>query len=116
MNPAAEAVRAFVLSFWIAHTPAPYFAEALTQHAWLESRFEPSIEGRSGSCLLQWTGTRLRDLRQFSGSRRCPDLLTQLAWAGIELKTVPEYSCFWRARSYGAALAALRRGFGRGRC
>jgi hypothetical protein len=39
-----------------------------------------------------------------------------LAFADAELRNEPKYSCFWRTTTESAALAALRRGFGRGSC
>ena len=40
----------------------------------------------------------------------------QLAFADSELRNEPAYSCFWDASTKAAAVAALRRGFGRGSC
>jgi len=39
-----------------------------------------------------------------------------LAFADRELRTTPDYACFWRATTAAGALADLRRGFGRGHC
>jgi hypothetical protein len=39
-----------------------------------------------------------------------------LAFTDNELRNEANYSCFWQATTRSGALAALRRGFGRGRC
>ncbi len=92
-------------------------AEALAEHARIESGFRPCAAGRAGlRYTFQWGGLRLRRLYEFAGSRRCPPLDTQLAFADNELRNEPKYSCFWQTTTKSAALAALRRGFGRGTC
>jgi hypothetical protein len=92
-------------------------AEALADHARIESGFRPCAAGAAGlRYTFQWGGTRLQRLHEFAGARRCPPLDTQLAFADDELRNDPKYSCFWRTTTQSAALAALRRGFGRGSC
>jgi len=92
-------------------------AEALAEHAKIESGFRPCASGAAGlRYTFQWGGTRLQRLHEFAGARRCPSLDTQLAFADDELRTEPRFSCFWRTTTESAALAALRRGFGRGSC
>lgn len=95
----------------------PYQAEALVDHARIESRFQPCVVARSGSrYLFQWLGSRLERLWKFADRHGCPPLAAQLAFANEELYHERRYSCFWRARDRRTALAALRRGFGRGHC
>jgi hypothetical protein len=93
-------------------------AEALTEHAGIESGFRPcASNGSNLRYTFQWSGARLRRLDEFAGARgSCPPLEKQLAFANNELRNEPTYSCFWRATTKPAALAALRRGFGGGRC
>jgi len=92
-------------------------AEALAEHAKIESGFRPCASGAGLRYTYQWGGTRLRRLYEFAGAGgKCPPLEKQLAFADSELRNVPEYSCFWQANTKSAALAALRRGFGRGSC
>lgn len=87
---------------------------AVLQHIHLESRFQPCVVSRSGSFLLQWAGSRLAWWRErYQG---CPPWQAQLERMDYELRNVTVYSCFWHAQTESAALAALRRGFGRGRC
>jgi hypothetical protein len=63
------------------------------------------------------SGTRLRRLDEFASTGgKCPPLEKQLALSDNELRTIPEYACFWNAQSKDEALSALRRGFGRCRC
>jgi hypothetical protein len=91
--------------------------EALAEHAQGESGFHPCIAGPGGlRYTFQWGGTRLQRLYEFAGTRNCPPLDTQLAFADKELRNEPNYACFWRSTTKSAAYAALRRGFGRGRC
>ena len=91
--------------------------EALAEHARIESGFRPCAAGAAGlRYTFQWGGTRLQRLHEFAGARRCPPLDAQLAFAHRELRNDPKYSCFWQATTKPAALAALRRGFGRGSC
>jgi hypothetical protein len=91
--------------------------EALAEHAKIESGFRPCAAGAAGlRYTFQWGGRRLQRLYEFAGVHQCPPLDTQLAFADGELRTEPNYSCFWRTSTTSAALAALRRGFGRGSC
>jgi len=102
---------------WFTHAGYKRFqAEALADHARIESGFNPCVSGAGFRYLFQWSGERAQRLAAFAGSRGCPALEKQLAFADNELRTEPAYSCFWRASSEASALAALRRGFGRGHC
>jgi hypothetical protein len=90
---------------------------ALIGHARDESGYRPCAAGPAGlRYLYQWGGTRLRRLYEFAGARGCPRLDTQLAFADSELRHDPKFYCFWEATGAAAALAELRRGFGRGSC
>ena len=92
-------------------------AEALAAHAKIESGFRPCASGAGLRYTYQWGGRRLRQLDEFAGARGgCPPLDKQLAFADNELRNEPAYSCFWQATTKDTALAALRRGFGRGSC
>ena len=94
-----------------------YQAAALVDHARIESGFNPCIAGRGGTrYTYQWSGTRLQQLYAFAGVRTCPPLNQQLAFADGELRSNPNFSCFLTTSTREAAGAALRRGFGRGRC
>lgn len=111
--PVPEAIRAwFILSGY-----QPFQADALVAHAKIESGFERCVVAKSGSrYLFQWLGVRLGRLWEYAGHRGCPSLAVQLAFANEELYHQPAFACFWRARTQATALAALRRGFGRGHC
>jgi hypothetical protein len=90
---------------------------ALIEHAKIESGFRPCASAAGLRYTYQWGGTRLRRLYDFAGvSGNCPPPEKQLAFADDELRTVPEYACFWNAQTKDEALSALRRGFGHGRC
>jgi hypothetical protein len=92
-------------------------AEALADHAMIESGFRPCVAGAADlRYTYQWGGTRLQRLYEFAGTRSCPPLDQQLAFADHELKTDPKFWCFWRTDTRATALAALRRGFGQGSC
>lgn len=113
-----DRVRAEIIRwFWRAGYPKIQ-VEALVDHARNESGFRPcAANGPNLRYTFQWSGARLGRLYQFAGARsRCPPLDKQLAFADYELRSEPNYSCFWRATTRTAALAALRRGFGHGRC
>jgi hypothetical protein len=89
----------------------------MMQHARIESGFRPCVVAGSLRYTYQWSGERLRRLAAFSGSEgHCPALDKQLSFADHELRTEPNFSCFWQATTGSDALAALRRGFGRGSC
>ena len=92
-------------------------AEALADHALYESGFRPCVAGPAHlRYTYQWGGTRLQNLYEFADTRSCPPLDQQLAFADHELRTDPKFACFWYAHTREDALAALRRGFGRGSC
>jgi len=116
MGPAAEAVRAAILAFFLNLGYQPFEANALVGHAWLETRLTPCAVGGAAHFLFQWEGARLRRLARFARTSGCPPLATQLRFADRELRTIAAYSCFWAATTERAALLALRRGFGGGHC
>ena len=112
---AAEAVRAFMLSWLLTHNYSYSHAEAMIQQAKIESGLEPCVRSRTGSWLYGWTGSRRHALAAYAGTRTCPGLETQLAFADHELRSEPAYGPFWRASAENT-LAVLRQCFGRGRC
>lgn len=92
-------------------------AEALADHARVESGFRPCAAGPGGyRYSFQWSGLRLQRLHEFAGGPGCPSLDVQLAFTNNELRGNPNFSCFWQATDRASALRALRRGFGQGRC
>jgi hypothetical protein len=103
---------------WFLKAGYPAFqAAALVDHARIESGLNPCIGGRGGwRYTYQWGGTRLQRLYEFAGTRSCPPLAKQLAFADDELRHNPNFSCFLTTSTREAAATALRRGFGRGRC
>jgi len=110
-------VRDEIIRWFAAAGYRRYQAEALAEQARIESGYRPCATGTEGlRFLYQWGGGRLRRLYRFAGGRGCPPLDTQLAFADRELRTTPDYACFWRATTESGALADLRRGFGRGHC
>lgn len=116
MAAAGEAVRALILSFFLAHGYQPFQAEALSRNAWIETRWQFCQISKSGRWLMQWAGQRRHDLAAYAGTTGCPPLQMQLEFADIELKTIPAFACFWDAVDERSALAALRRGFEHGHC
>ena len=111
------AVRAEIARWFTAAGYRPHQVAALVEHARNESGFHPCIAGAGGlRYTYQWGGRRLQRLRQFAGTLNCPPLGTQLKFADNELRYDAKFSCFWGATSDAGALAALRRGFGRGSC
>jgi hypothetical protein len=112
-----QGVHAEIVRWFSAAGYRGFQAEALAEHAKIESGFRPCASGAAGlRYTFQWGGTRLQRLHEFAGAHRCPTLDKQLAFADAELRNEPKYSCFWRTTTESAALAALRRGFGRGSC
>ena len=91
-------------------------AEALAEHAKIESGFRPCASGAGLRYTYQWGGTRLRQLREFAQTSGCPQLKTQLAFTDKELRHEPKFSCFWGTAAEAAAYTALRRIFGLGSC
>ena len=110
---AVAAVRAFMLSWFLAHNYSPDHAEAMIRQADIESRLEPCVAVQSGHWLYGWVGARRRALAAYAGTNGCPPLVTQLEFADHELRT--DYASFWEAPPH-SAFAVLRRCFGRGRC
>ena len=115
--PGPDVIRAEMISWlWRAGYQPPQIG-AMIDYAHMESGFRPCAINPAGyRYTFQWSGPRLRRLEEFAGTRACPHIRKQLAFADHELRNEPNYSCFWRATSRPAALAALRRGFGYGRC
>src|SRR5438132_2536305 len=103
---------------WLSSTGYRDFqVAALVQLADIESGFRPCVVGPGGyHYLYQWTGTRLRQLREFAQTSGCPHIRTQLAFTDKELRSDPNFSCFWGAATTPSAYIALRRIFGRGSC
>jgi len=103
---------------WFLKAGYPAFqAAALVDHARIESGLNPCIAGPAGlRYTYQWGGLRLQRLYQFAGTRSCPPLTKQLAFADGELRGNPNFSCFLNTTTRDAAVSALRRGFGQGRC
>jgi hypothetical protein len=112
---AAEAVRAFMLSWFLAHNYSPLHAAAMIEQANMESGLKPCVRARTGSWLYGWTGSRRHALAAYAGTSTCPGLETQLAFADHELRSEPAYAPFWRASAQNS-FAVLRQCFGRGRC
>jgi hypothetical protein len=113
----AGGVEAEIIRWFSAAGYRPYQAAALAERARIESGYRVCAAGARGlRFLYQWSGARLRNLYQFAGERGCPPLDTQLAFTDHELRTVPDYACFWLATTEAGALAELRRGFARGHC
>jgi len=95
----------------------PFQALALMDHARIESGFNPCIAGPGGlRYTYQWGGARLQRLYEFAGTRSCPPLAKQLAFADNELRGDQNFSCFLSTTTRENAVRALRRGFGLGRC
>jgi len=93
----------------------PFQAAALVDHARIESGLNPCIAG-AYHYTYQWSGRRLDRLYEFARTRGCPPLAKQLAFADQELRNEPNFSCFLHTTGREEAVAALRRGFGHGRC
>jgi len=112
-----EEVRQEIWRWFMTAKYKDFQAEALMEHAQIESGFQPCVAGPAGlRYLYQWGGTRLRRLHDFARTQDCPSLDAQLAFANDELRNEPKFSCFWEATTEPAALRALRRGFGAGSC
>jgi len=110
-------VRAEIQRWFLAHGYKAFQVAALLGHARDESGYHPCISGPAGlRYTFQWGGTRLQSLHRFANVEGCPPLDKQLAFTDAELRQDPKFACFWRANDSGSALAALRRGFGRGSC
>lgn len=110
-------VRAEMQRWFLAHGYQRFQVAALLGHARDESGFHPCIAGPAGlRYTYQWGGTRLQDLHRFANDNGCPPLAKQLAFSDSELRQNGKFACFWQAKDAEAALAALRRGFGRGVC
>jgi hypothetical protein len=112
-----SAVEAEILRWFWAAGYKPHQTQAMAEHAWIESGYRPCAAGPHGlRYTYQWGGGRLQQLYAFAGGESCPALDVQLAFADNELRNNPNYWCFWQAPDYASAVAALRRGFGQGRC
>jgi hypothetical protein len=111
----AAAVRAFMLTWFMAHHYSPVQAEAMIRQASIESNLQPCVRSSSGSWLYGWVGTRRRALAAYAGTGGCPTLEAQLGFADRELRGQPAFAGFWRAPPQ-ATFAVLRQCFGRGQC
>lgn len=111
---AAVAVRAFMMSWFLAHHYPPSHAQAMLHQADIESHFQPCVRSHTGSWLYGWVGSRRQALAAYAGTAACPSVQTQLAFADTELRS-GEFTSFWRAAPE-RAFAVLRQCFGRGRC
>jgi hypothetical protein len=115
--PSPDQARAEIWQWLMAHGYQQFQVQALLWHAQVESGFQPCAASPGGfRYTFQWGSTRLEQLHRFAHTDGCPQLHVQLAFADWELRNDPKFSCFWGATSAPAALAALRRGFGRGSC
>jgi hypothetical protein len=115
--PSPDQAREEIWRWFLTHGYKEFQAAALLENAQVESGFNPCAAGLGGfRYTFQWGGLRLQRLQQFAHTDGCPQLHVQLAFADWELRNEPKFSCFWGATSEPAALAALRRGFGRGSC
>ncbi|HEX3952316.1 MAG TPA: hypothetical protein VHW90_02005 [Stellaceae bacterium] len=110
---AAEAVRALMFSWFLAHNYSPVQAEAMVRQANIESGLQPCVRSRTGSWLYGWVGVRRHALAAYAGTASCPSVNAQLAFADRELRS--DYASFWEA-SPRNAFTVLRQCFGRGRC
>src|ERR1051325_8863474 len=126
---AAEAVRAFMLSWFLAHNYSPAQAQAMIQQAYIESNLQPCVRSYSGSWLYGWVGVRRQALAAYAGTGRgapppphpalppypgpggFPSLEPQLTFADMELRNEPSFASFWRASAQNA-FSVLRRCFG----
>ena len=104
-----------LISGWLSgHGYETYQRDAILRSLWVESRFQECIISKSGSYLAQWAGSRLSFIhRNYQG---CPPWQWQMERLDYELRSEPSYACFWKARDYGSAYSAFRRGFEHGRC
>jgi hypothetical protein len=110
-------VQTAIYRWFLAAGYQPFQAAALVDHARIESGLHPCIAGPGGlRYTYQWSGTRLQRLHVFAETNGCPPLDKQLAFADRELRHEEKFSCFLRTTTREAAVAALRRGFGRGSC
>ena len=110
-------VEAEILRFFWKAGYKPYQSQAMAEHAWIESGDHPCAAGPGGyHFTYQWSGRRLDQLYAFNGGESCPPLDVQLAFADNELRNSSNFWCFWEAVDYESAVAALRRGFGQGKC
>jgi|ERR1044072_5303943 len=103
-----------ILAFLVANAVPQPQAQAILAMAHRESGYQPAAVSENFHCLLQWDHQRYRRMLWFTGTRYgCPDYRSQLSFALAELSH-PQYRCFWRARTFGAAYSALMRTFGFG--
>lgn len=110
----AAAVRAFMLTWFMAHHYSPVQAEAMIRQASIESNLQPCVRSETGSWLYGWVGTRRHALAAYAGTGGCPGLEAQLAFADRELRSRP-FAKFWNAPPH-ICFAVLRQCFGRGQC
>src|ERR1700676_2263869 len=79
LEPATpQGVHAEIVRWFSAAGYRVFQAEALADHAKIETGFRPCAAGAAGlRYTFQWGGTRLQRLHEFAGARRCPPLDTQ---------------------------------------
>jgi len=115
--PSPDEARADMWHWLMTHGYKDFQAQALLEHAAVESGFNPCAAAPGGfRYTFQWGAERLSQLQRFAHTDGCPQLHVQLAFADYELRNSPKFSCFWAAQTEDAAYNALRRGFGRGAC
>ncbi len=108
---APELVRAFVLSWLLAHGYGDR-ADAVMQYIQAESGFQRCVEKRSGHFLFQWVATRVTALHRFAGPG-CPSVEMQMRFFDDEMRS-GRYTAFWAAHPRNA-YAVFRRTFGQGK-
>ena len=111
----ALALCAFTSAWFSDHWFDPPHTRAVLTYIERESGFDPNVIVTTGACLGQWAGSRRKTVLA-AGHGKCPPIAWQLEQIHSELWRVDAFRCFWKASTYEGALAALRRGFGRGRC
>lgn len=83
------------VSVWLTdHHYSPAQRDAVLFYIHHESDFDPATIERSGACLVQWAGSRRRQILAL-GNGRCPSIETQLEFADHELRTIPNFRGFW---------------------
>jgi hypothetical protein len=109
----SEIVRAFALSWLLAHGYAPFQADAVLRYMQRESAFQPCVESRRGHFLFQWVNPRKAALHRFAGPG-CPEVVKQLEFADLELRS-PPFDRFWSAAP-ALVYQTFLHCFGMGRC
>src|ERR1700722_10104851 len=105
------------MSLWRGqHGYQPHQRDAMLKQAYTESRHQPCAVNHSSESfgLFQWNGARRHKLLAMTRGQ-CPTWEAQLAFADTELRTIPCYRGFWRAKP-GGAHPVLGGSFGGGGC